>query len=68
MADTPAPRRIPVGEAHSLAEQGQAVLLDARDERLFDNAHIKGAVSLPLARVAPGALPGHPGLLIFYCA
>jgi len=68
MTDTPEPRRIPVGEAHALVEQGEALLLDARDARLFDNAHIRGAVSLPLARVAPGALPEHPGLLIFYCA
>jgi len=75
MSDSPEPRRIPVALAHSLVEQGQAVLLDVRDARLYDNAHIRGATSLPLARltvtpgrIAPGVLPEHPGLLIFYCA
>jgi rhodanese-related sulfurtransferase len=75
MSDTPEARRIPVEEAHALVERGQAVLLDARDSKLYDNAHIKGAQSVPLAvltatpgRIAPGVLPEHPGLLIFYCA
>ena len=75
MSDSIEPRRIPVEEAHALVEQGQAVLLDARDRKLYDNAHIEGALSLPLAlltatpgRIAPGVLPDHPGLLLFYCA
>jgi len=75
MNDTSEPRRIPVDEAKALVEQGQAVLLDARDHKLYDNAHLKGARSVPLGvltatpgRIAPGVLPEHPGLLIFYCA
>jgi len=75
MSDSPEPQRVSVEEAHALVEQGQAVLLDARDRKLYDNAHIKGALSLPLAlltatpgRIAPGVLPDHPGLLLFYCA
>ena len=74
---TPAidPRRIDVAEASSLVNAGQAVLLDARDPRLFDNAHPRGAVSLPAALLegsqdveAIQAAVGHPGLLLFYCA
>jgi rhodanese-related sulfurtransferase len=75
MNDAREPRRLPVNEAHALVEQGRAVLLDARDTRLYDNAHIKGAQSLPLGvltatpgRIALGVLPEHPGLLLFYCA
>jgi rhodanese-related sulfurtransferase len=69
------PRRVPVTEARALTEQGQAVLLDVRDARLYDNAHIKGALSLPLGiltatpeHIPEGAVPDHPGLLLFYCA
>jgi rhodanese-related sulfurtransferase len=75
MQDVSEAPRIPVSEAHALIEQGQAIPLDARDARLYDNAHIKGAWSLPLGtltatpgKVPEGALPDHPGLLIFYCA
>ena len=75
MNEVTEPRRIPVSEAHALSEQGHVALLDARDARLYDNAHIKGAWSLPLAvltatpgQVPPGALPDQPGLLLFYCA
>jgi rhodanese-related sulfurtransferase len=71
----PEPRRIGVGDAHALVEAGQATLVDVRDLRLYDNAHLRGAWSLPLAelRATSGRLPtaGPPpgdGLLILYCA
>jgi len=69
------PRRLPVAEAYALAEAGRALLLDARDRRMYDNAHPKGALSLAatLIEAGPGlpeGLPPHPdpGLLLFYCA
>ncbi|HEV8149353.1 MAG TPA: rhodanese-like domain-containing protein [Gemmatimonadales bacterium] len=75
MHDTVEPPRVSVNEAQELTEQGQAVLLDVRDARLYDNAHIKGALSLPLGiltatpeHIPEGAVPDHPGLLLFYCA
>lgn len=75
MTPAPEPRHLSASEAHDLLEQSQAVLLDARDARLFDNAHIRGAHSVPLSiltatpgKVPVGALPEHPGLRIFYCA
>lgn len=69
------PRRIPLAQAHALLEAGRAVLADARDERLYDNSHPAGAVSLPLATIeaSGGRLPDgfsvpDDALLIFYCA
>ena len=69
------PRRVAVSEARALLERDAAVLLDARDSRLYDNAHIQGARSLPLGvltaapgPLASGVLPEHPGLFLFYCA
>lgn len=69
------PRRITVYEAHALAERGEALLVDSRDPHLFENAHIKGARSLPPALlkatnggIPPGLLPEHPRQLLFYCA
>ncbi|MGH7529229.1 MAG: rhodanese-like domain-containing protein [Gemmatimonadales bacterium] len=61
-------------EALSLVGTGQAVLVDTRDPRLYDNLHAAGAVSLPVSRIggsdggpAVAALPGDR-LLILYCA
>jgi rhodanese-related sulfurtransferase len=69
------PRKIGPDEAHAASAAGRAVLLDVRDEHLFDNAHLDRAVALPLAEVEAGGgrLPGRiviPGnaLLILYCA
>ena len=66
-------RRITAAEARLLTDAGRAVLVDARDRRLYDNAHATGAISLPLAEiegangaVTPDSVP--PGLLILYCA
>lgn len=74
-ANAPEPRRINPDQAHAASEAGRAVLLDVRDERLFDNAHIDPAVALPLAEIeaAAGRLPARimvpeDALLILYCA
>ncbi len=75
---SPAPndpvQRISVAEARPLVDAGRAVLVDARDRRLYDNAHATGAISLPVSdieaangRIAAGSV-APDRILIFYCA
>lgn len=68
MASPGEPRRITVAQAHELFAAGRAVIADVRDEKLYDNAHITGALSLPSRRLAGTRLPPGGGLLILYCA
>ncbi len=65
-------RRVSAAEARALVDRGEAVLIDTRDRRLFDNAHPVGAVPVPLAQIT--AAPGEARrlfppdrTLIFYC-
>ena len=46
------------------------VLLDVRGEELFAKGHIKGAVSLPHARINADSLKDYPPgtLFVVYCA
>src|SRR3989454_6075571 len=37
--------------SHRLIDAGRGVLVDARDRRLYDNAHATGAISLPLSEI-----------------
>jgi hypothetical protein len=62
-------RRIGVAEARTLAEAGDAVLVDVRTRGTYEQAHIAGAVSLPLDQVA-GQIHSlaDEALIIFYCA
>ena len=67
-------KRITAVEAHRLIDAGRGVLVDARDRRLYDNAHATGATSLPLSgieaangRVTANLVPPDR-LLILYCA
>ncbi|HEV8509578.1 MAG TPA: rhodanese-like domain-containing protein [Gemmatimonadales bacterium] len=65
--------RLPISEALALLHAGSAVLVDTRDQRLYDNLHAAGALSLPLAQIdapdgkAVAALPGDR-LILLYCA
>jgi len=67
-------RRVSVTEARALAASGRADLVDTRDRRLYDNAHLPGAISLPLAQIAAtdGDVPASAGppdaVAILYCA
>ncbi len=45
---TPMPT-VGLPEARKLVEQGKALLIDARPKELYDQAHIQGAVNVPLA-------------------
>ena len=67
-------RRISVADASALVDAGRAVLVDARDRRLYDNAHATGALSLPVSdieaangRIVAGSVPPDR-ILVFYCA
>ena len=75
LPNAPEPRRMTPEDAHSAVQARGAVLLDVRDARLFDNAHIDGALALPLAELDAweGRLPPRMSLpdnalLILYCA
>lgn len=67
-------KRITVAGARLLIDAGRGLLVDARDRRLYDNAHATGAISLPLAEieatngaVTPDSVPPDR-VLILYCA
>jgi len=69
------PRRVLPHEARAASQSGHALLVDVRDARLFDNAHLDPAVSLPLAEIEaagrrlPASISVPEGaLLILYCA
>jgi rhodanese-related sulfurtransferase len=72
--DVPAFRQLSVAEAHALVASGDGVLVDTRGRKLYDNAHARGAVSLPLSEIEAAnravtldAVPSDR-LLILYCA
>lgn len=74
-SNAPEPRKIGPDQAHAATAAGRAVLLDVRNEHLFENAHIDRAVAMPLAEIEGGAgrLPARivvprDALLILYCA
>jgi len=72
--DVPDIRRLSVAEAHALLEARSGVLVDTRGRKLYDNAHARGAISLPLTEIeawnGAGMLDAVPPdrLLILYCA
>jgi rhodanese-related sulfurtransferase len=45
----PAGREVDMDTARSLMDSGTAVLVDARPKEMFDQKHIRGAISVPLA-------------------
>jgi hypothetical protein len=68
--------RIGVADARALAEGGDAILVDVRSRGTYEQAHIAGALSVPLDEVAERAQElaeqahklGDEALIIFYCA
>lgn len=70
----PEPRKVQPGEAHAASQSGRALLLDVRDARLYDNAHLYPSVSVPWAEIeATRRIPARisapeDALLILYCA
>jgi rhodanese-related sulfurtransferase len=62
------PTKLTPVEVYPKVERGEALPIDVRDERLFDNAHIAGARPLPLARIEAGERPPDAALILLYCA
>lgn len=56
-------------QAHTLAAQGKALIVDVREPGEFSAEHIACAVSVPLAQVASGGLRGLPQnhAVVFQC-
>jgi rhodanese-related sulfurtransferase len=44
-------RRVSPAEARTLVKSGDAVLVDTRDRRFYDEAHATGALSVPFADI-----------------
>jgi rhodanese-related sulfurtransferase len=67
--------RISPADARALVAEGRGVLVDIRDASGYDNAHIAGATSLPLAAIEasggelpPALSPPRDRTVILYCA
>ena len=64
------PRRIKPKDAAELVKNHGTYLVDVRTPQEFREAHIPGALSVPLDRlpsVAPSALPDKEAVIILYC-
>ena len=62
-------RRITIADARAMAERGEAVIYDVRDERAYETNHVKGAKLVPLMEVeARAAEFPKDKLIITYCA
>lgn len=67
-------RRIAPVDGRRLVEDGEAVLVDTRDRRFYEEAHAAGAISVPFAEIR--RTPDHPALrsvpegqtIVLYCA
>jgi rhodanese-related sulfurtransferase len=69
---SPRPTFINVGEAVKIFQRGDGLFIDARHEDEFNEAHIKGAISLPLSKLEahPDLVRGLPKdtLIVTYCS
>jgi hypothetical protein len=62
-------RRIPREEAIKLVKEKKAVYVDVRSKDQYDQAHIVGAISIPLGEIITRARELPPGkFIITYCA
>ena len=62
-------RRITPAEAHAAQAKGTAIIVDVRNEQVYQAARIKGAILIPYGDVAARVkeLPRNK-LIITYCA
>lgn len=62
-------RRVTIAESRVLAERGEAVIYDVRDDHSFETSHVSGAKLVPLSDV-PARATEFPKdkLIITYCA
>jgi hypothetical protein len=62
-------RRIPREEAIKLVKEKKAVYVDVRSKDQYDQAHIVGAISIPLGEIITRARELPPGkFIITYCS
>ena len=62
-------RRVTIADARAMAERGEAVIYDVRDERAYETNHVKGAKLVPLGEVEERAAEfPKDKLVITYCA
>ena len=62
-------RRVTIAESRAMAERGEAVIYDVRDDHSFEANHVKGAKLVPLDEVAARAAEfPKDKLVITYCA
>ena len=55
-------------EINAWREQDQAVIVDVREENEWDEAHIPGAILMPLSTFDPAGIPEtHGKHLVFHC-
>jgi phage shock protein E len=67
-------QRIAPADARRLVEEGDAVLVDTRDGRFYEEAHAAGAISVPFGEIRRST--DHPALrsvpegqtIVLYCA
>ena len=55
-------------QVRQMMARHEAVLVDVREPNEFAQEHIPGAISFPLSRFDPKALPGDPSKVVFQCA
>ena len=62
-------RRVTIAESRAMAESGEAVIYDVRDQKAYETSHVKGAKLVPLGEVAARAAEfPKDKLIITYCA
>ncbi len=62
-------RRVTTSELQALLENGQAVVIDVRNQAAYDQAHIRGAKLIPAGEIAEraGELP-RDKTIVTYCS
>lgn len=62
-------RRVPIAESRAMAERGEAVIYDVRDQKSFEASRVKGAKLVPFQEVTARAAEfPKDKLIITYCA
>lgn len=58
-------------ELESSLDDGQTILVEALSERAYEDAHLPGAINIPLKRIdelAPDRLPDKDAPIVVYCS
>jgi rhodanese-related sulfurtransferase len=69
--EVPMAARIDRTQLQGLLERGAVVLVEALGPMYFDDAHLPGAINIPLDRIdelAPLLLPDRQAMIVVYCS